>query len=55
MTRVLALTTDDGSTYYTADAERIGKRKRHQEAYDSHNKLNNLLKAIGVKLEGVNW
>lgn len=28
---------------------------RHQDAYDSHNKLNNLLKAVGVDLKGVNW
>ena len=28
---------------------------RHQDAYDSHNKLNSLLKAVGVKMTGVNW
>lgn len=37
------------------DRLRVLDYLRHQEAYDSHNKLNNLLKAIGVKLEGVNW
>ena len=28
---------------------------RHQEAYDSHNKLKSLLKAVGVDMSGVNW
>lgn len=28
---------------------------RHQDAYDSHNKLNSLLKAVGVEMTGVNW
>ena len=28
---------------------------RHQENYDSHKKLNSLLKAVGVQLTGVNW
>lgn len=28
---------------------------RHQEASDAHNKLNNLLKSVGVSMTGVNW
>ena len=28
---------------------------RHQEAYDSHQKLNSLLHSIGVDMTGVNW
>lgn len=28
---------------------------RHQDAYDSHNKLNALLKAVGIQMTGVNW
>ncbi len=28
---------------------------RHQDAYDSHKKLNSLLKSIGVEMTGVNW
>ena len=28
---------------------------RHQDTYDSHNKLHSLLKSIGVDLSGVNW
>lgn len=28
---------------------------RHQDAYDSHKKLNSLLKSIGVEMKGVNW
>lgn len=37
------------------DRLRILDYLRHQEAYDSHNKLNSLLKAIGVDMSGVNW
>ena len=28
---------------------------RHQEGFESHTKLNHLLKSIGVNMEGVNW
>lgn len=35
MTRVLALTTDGRSTYYTADAERIGKGKCNHLTYQN--------------------
>lgn len=28
---------------------------RHQTSYDSHNKLRNLLKSVGVNIKGVNW
>lgn len=28
---------------------------RHQEAYDSHQKLHSLLRSVGVEISGVNW
>ena len=37
------------------DRLKILRYLRHQEAYDSHKKLNHLMKAIGVDLKGVNW
>lgn len=37
------------------DRLKILEYLRHQDAYDSHNKLNSLLKAVGVEMTGVNW
>jgi hypothetical protein len=38
-----------------ADRLKILNYLRHQEAYDSHQKLNSLLHSIGVDMTGVNW
>ena len=45
------------SILLSTDKDRLEVLKylRHQEAYDSHNKLRALTKAIGVEIDGVNW